>query len=249
MKKRNQATIGMIAAIVLLACACPVTGLPALGGDATPTPDFSFVPPATEEVPTQAVQVPSNVLYSDDFSAPSAEMETYSGEDGTAGVENGTYVIRSTGDLWQWGKSTSQFADTVVDVDVTMTVGPTNDNAGFGVVCRLTEREDTSVDGYMIAISGDGYYSIRDITASNMTALVDWQFSDVINQGANATNHLKVTCSGSNLSLEVNGEVIATASATPGDDLSGSIAFSAISFETDQPVAEAHFDNLVISQP
>ena len=164
-------------------------------------------------------------------------------------MENGTYVIRSTGDLWQWGKSTSQFADTVVDVDVTMTVGPTNDNAGFGVVCRLTEREDTSVDGYMIAISGDGYYSIRDITASNMTALVDWQFSDVINQGANATNHLKVTCSGCNISLEVNGEVIATASATPGDALSGSIAFSAISFETDQPVAEAHFENLVISQP
>lgn len=253
MKKRNQATIGLIAAIILLACACPVTGLPVIGGQ-EPTPGLPYIP-LTEEVfiqiletQTEEVQIPANVLFSDDFSVDSIEMESYSGDDGTAGTENGEYVIRSTGDLWQWGRSTSQFENTVIEADVTMIAGPTNNNAGFGVLCRLTEREDTSVDGYMLAISGDGYYSIRSITASNMTGLVEWTFSDVINQG-NTTNRIRATCNGSDLSLEVNGELVASASTIADGSSSGSIAFTAISFETNEPYAEAHFDNMIVSQP
>ena len=248
MKKRNQVTIGLIAGIVLLACACPATGLPTIGGE-EPTPGLPFVP-ATEEAPiqTEEVQIPSNVLYSDDFSVDSSEMETYSGDDGSAGTENGVYVIRSSGDLWQWGRSNSQFENVVIEADVTMIAGPANDNAGFGVLCRLTEREDTSVDGYMLAISGDGYYSIRSIAASNMTALVDWTYSDVINQG-NTTNKIRATCSGSDLTLEVNGALLASASTVADGSSSGSIAFTAISFETDEAFAEAHFDNLIVSQP
>jgi hypothetical protein len=253
MKKRNQVTIGLIAAIIMLACACPATGLPAIGGE-EPTPGLPFVPPTeeitiqTEEAPTESVQIPANVIFSDDFSVDSIEMETYSGDDGSAGTENGVYVIRSTGDLWQWGRSNSQFENVVIEADVTMIAGPANDNAGFGVLCRLTERDDTSVDGYMLAISGDGYYSIRSISASTMTALVDWTYSDAINQG-NATNKIRATCSGSDLSLEVNGTLIATASTVADGSSSGSIAFTAISFETDEPFAEAHFDNLIVSQP
>ena len=253
MKKRNQVTIGLIAAIVLLACACPVSGLP-FGGEEAPTPGLPIIPVTTEEVteevapPTEAQAPVGNVLLSDDFSAPNAEMENYTGDGGSAGIENGVYVVRSSEDLWQWGKTESEFTDTAVDVDVTMIAGPSNDNAGFGVVCRLSEGADTSVNGYMLAISGDGYYTIRNITASNMTALVDWTESSVINQG-NATNHIRAICNGSNLSLEVNGQVIATANTPADGSTSGSVAFAAISFETDQPYAEAHFDNLVVSQP
>lgn len=252
MKKRNQVTIALIAAIVMLACACPVSGL-IPGGEEQPTPGLPFVPateaPSIDIAPTTEAQAPvGNVLFSDDFNSPSAEMETYTGDGGSAGTENGVYVLRSTADLWQWGKSNSEFADVVVDVDVTMTAGPSNNNAGFGVVCRLAEAADTSVNGYMLAISGDGYYTIRVITASNMTALVEWAPSDVINQGYD-TNHLRVTCNGSELKLEVNGELIASANTTADGSTSGAVAFAAISFETDQPVAEAQFDNLVVSQP
>lgn len=248
MKKRNQATIGIIAAIVLLACACPVSGLPAIGGEEA-TPGLPIVPPTEEiTIQTEEAQIPANVFFSDDFSVDSAEMETYSGDDGSAGTENGVYVIRSTGDLWQWGKSNSQFEDVAVEADVTMIAGPANDNAGFGILCRLAEKEDTSVDGYMLAISGDGYYSIRSIASSTMTALVDWTFSDVINQG-NATNRIRATCSGSDLTLEVNGQLVASASAIAGGSPSGSIAFAAISFETAEAYAEAHFDNMIVSQP
>ena len=255
MKKRNQVTIGLIAAIVMLACACPVSGLP-FGGEEQPTPELPVLPvnteaaPATEAVaPTEAQAPVGNVAFSDDFSATSAEMETYTGDGGSAGTENGVYVVRSTADLWQWGKSNSQFENTVVEADVTMIAGPANNNAGFGIVCRLSTKADDSIDGYMLAISGDGYYTIRSIASSSMTALVDWEFSDVINQGTNATNRLRATCNGSELKLEVNGELVASASAIAEGSPSGSIAFAAISFETDQPYAEAHFDNLVVTQP
>jgi hypothetical protein len=253
MNKRNQVTIGLIAAIVVLACACPVSGLPSLSGGDTPTtvpfvPSTESVPPTTAPTDAQAPVGGGNVLISDDFSVNSTEMETYTGDGGSTGTENGVYVVRSTADLWQWGRSTSEFDNAVVDVDVTMTVGPSNNNAGFGVVCRLSEREDTSVDGYMLAISGDGYYTIRVISASNMDALVDWTPSDVINQG-NASNHIRATCNGNQLALEVNGQEIATANATADGSTSGAIAFAAISFETDSPTAEVQFDNMVVTQP
>lgn len=248
MNKRNRVTIGIIVAIVMLACACPVSGLPIPGGD-TPTtvPEFPTVAPIATLAPT-IPPVTSNVLFSDDFSVPSAEMEEYTGDDGHTGTENGIYVVRATSDVWQWGKSNSTFQNTVIEVDVAMATGPANNNAGFGVICRLFEREDTSVDGYMLAISGDGYYTIRSITAGSMSPLVDWTYSDVINQGI-TVNKVRATCNGSDLSLEVNGQLVASATTIPGGSESGSIAFSAISFETDQPVAEGHFDNLVVSEP
>ncbi|HMV28512.1 MAG TPA: hypothetical protein PKJ84_09955 [Anaerolineales bacterium] len=250
MKKRNQVVIGLIAAIIMLACACPVSGLP-FGSEEQPTPGLPILPVATivDAPATEApVQPAANVLLSDDFSSPSAEMETYSGDGGSAGTENGVYVVRSTADLWQWGKSNSQFDNAIFEADITMIAGPTNNNAGFGIICRLSERDDTSIDGYMFAISGDGYYTIRHIVSSNMTALVDWTESSVINQG-NASNHLRATCNGSDLRLEVNGQEVASAIAPADGPTNGTMAFAAISFETDQPYAEGHFDNLTVSQP
>jgi len=49
--------------------------------------------------------------------------------------------------------------------------------------------------------------------------------------------------------LEVNGKILATAITTASGPQSGKFAFAAISFETDEQVAEVHFDNLTISEP
>lgn len=229
MNKRNQLIILSLVLTVMLAC----SALAPSGGSDTPSTNNPS----------------ANVLYSDDFStAPSAEMEEYTADDGSANTTGGVYVVRSTGDLWQWGRSDASFDNVVVEVDASMTQGPSNNNAGFGVVCRLTEREDTSVDGYMLAISGDGYYTIRSITASNMSPLVDWEYSSVINQGS-ANNRIRATCNGTELKLEVNGTQVASATAPAGGTTTGNIAFAAISFETDQPIAEIHFDNLVVTKP
>lgn len=247
MNKRNRVFIGSIAGLIMLACACPVSGLIPGGGE-TPTPGLPFVP-VTEEPPATEAVVPSNVFFSDDFSGSSDEMETYSGETGDAGVENGVYVVRTRdSNTWEWGRSASEFTDTVVDVDATVVSAPSNNNNGFGVYCRVAQSDDGSIDGYMLAISADGFYSIQIFTPDEFKTLVDWTKSGAIKQGSQ-TNHIRATCSGSELTLEVNGTLVGSA-ATPADGpASGAIALVAVSFEDAEPSTEIHFDNLVVSQP
>ncbi|MCE9647872.1 MAG: hypothetical protein K8S20_17900 [Chloroflexi bacterium] len=246
MNKRTRLTTSLIAAVILLACACPVSGLPALGNQ--PTPAAPGIPATQLQAPTAVPQQIGEVIYSDDFSANSSELESFSDETGAVETRNGAYVVQSTGDLWNWGRSTSEYTDTVIEFDVTLVTGPANNNAGMGVICRLHSREDNSIDGYLLGISGDGFYSIRSISSGSMTPLVDWTSADVINQG-NATNKIRATCNGSDLRLEVNGELVASASTVAGGSASGSFAFAAVSFETSEPNSEVHFDNLVISKP
>lgn len=253
MPKRARLTSSLIAAVFLLACACPVSSLPILNQDPTPFPTSIPIIPVVPTIPaiptaTTAAVVPSNFLMTDDFSVTSPEFETYSDENGTVETRDGVYIVRSISDLWHWGKSTSQFDNTVAEFDVTLISGPANNNAGFGVVCRLAERDDTSVDGYMLAISGDGYYTIRSVTASNMSPLVDWSYSDAVNQG-NVLNHIRATCNGDELNLEVNGQLVASASTIADGATFGALAFSAISFEDAERISEIHFDNLVVSRP
>ncbi len=246
MDKSTRLKISIISALFLLACACPVSSLPAIGNQ--PTTSAPAIPSHQPDIPTTAPQQNTNVLYSDDFSVESSELETFSDESGSVETKNGVYSVRSTSDLWNWGRSKSEFSDTVIEFDANLVAGPSNNNAGFGVICRMQTRDDNSIDGYLLAISGDGFYSIRNISSGSMSPLVDWTYSDAINQGME-NNKIRATCNGSELTLEVNGELIASASAAAGGLSSGPFAFAAISFETAEPIAEVHFDNLVISQP
>jgi len=164
------------------------------------------------------------------------------------GTKDGVFVVQSLSDLWNWGKSKSEFTDTVIEFDATLITAPQNNNSGIGVICRLHSRDDKSIDGYLLGISGDGYYSIRSINSGTMSALVDWTFSDSVNQGL-VNNKIRATCNGSDLSLEVNGDLVATATTVAGGPASGSFAFATVSFETDQKTSEVHFDNLVVSKP
>jgi hypothetical protein len=249
MNKKNRTAFVGVAALVLLACACPVSSLTSTGNEEPTAVQILIntpIPTTTPAIPTSAPV--GEVLFTDDFSVESIEMESYSDENGSVETKDGVYVVRAISDLWHWGRSASQFDNTVIEVDVAMSYGPSNDNAGFGVVCRLSEREDTSIDGYMFAITADGYYTIRSITSSSMSPLVDYTFSSVINQGT-GTNRIRATCNGDSLKFEVNGETVATATATLEGSNFGSIAFAAISFEDLEPIVEVHFDNLVVGKP
>jgi hypothetical protein len=248
MTKRNRLTFSVIAAIILLACACPASSLPVINSQtATSAP---VIPPAPPIIPTVAPQQQSSssALISDDFSIESSEFKPFSDKSGTGETKDGVYIVRSISELWNWSQSQSEFDNTVTEVDLNMVSGPKNNNAGMGVICRLSSKTDGSVDGYLLAISGDGFYSIRSIAAGTMTALVDWTASDVINQGSQG-NKIRATCNGSDLKLEVNGVPLATATADASGPQSGAIAFAAVSFETKEPTTEIHFDNLVVTKP
>jgi len=253
MNKRNRSIFFAVAAIVVLACACPgMSNLPG-GGDQPPATfaPISTIPPVEVEV-TEEVPVPpvGNVLLSDDFSSDSGEWVLYSEDANIAEVRDGVYVLRSTGDTWAWGGGDTDFADAVIEMDLTMTEGPDNDNVGIGVICRLSENADDSINGYLLAISADGYYYIGSIVSNSIDALVDWQYSDAINLGE-ITNRVSATCVGDEITLAVNGQEIASTTAIAGGPTTGGVGFAVTSYESQngQPNATAEFDNLVVTGP
>jgi hypothetical protein len=107
-------------------------------------------------------------------------------------------------------------------------------------MCRV--QEDNS--GYLLRISGDGFYSIYLIQSGSFEDLVPWTTSSVINQG-NAMNRLRVVCDGPTLALFVNGELLAETTDTTFS--SGDIGLAATTFEEEE--TEILFDDLVIFAP
>ena len=118
---------------------------------------------------------------------------------------------------------------------------PSNDNNDYGVICRV--NQDGA--GYFFLISGDGYFAIlRGDANEEFDPLIDWTSSKVINQG-NSANEIQATCEGENLSLHVNGELLA--SVKDSRYSSGDIALTATSYETAS--TEIHFDDIEVVRP
>jgi hypothetical protein len=178
------------------------------------------------------------VLFEDDFSDPDSGWEVSEYENGNVGYSDGGYAVTSLGDGW-WimGLANRSFDDLVIEVDATQISAPDNNNNGYGIVCRVQPNGD----GYLLGISGDGFYSIYEIMDGEFEALVEWAESDVIYQ-RNATNRIRAVCDGSDLALFVNGELLAEAN--DSTFIEGDIGLTATSYE-DEPT-EIHFDNLVV---
>ncbi len=77
----------------------------------------------------------------------------------------------------------------------------------MGLMCRLQDDNNYAV----LAISGEGNYSIWVRRNGDVQRLVDWTPSPVINQGVGAINQLEATCAGTSLRLRVNGVLVGEA--------------------------------------
>lgn len=185
----------------------------------------------------------SNILFQDDFSSANTGWEVGDYDTGAVGYGDGYYFVTSenSGDI-MWGLAGKNLNDLVIEIDATQVQGPGNDNNAYGVGCRFTSSDQP--DGYLFRISGDGYYAIHMITGGEATDLVDWTESSIIRKG-DATNNIRVTCNGTSLTLEVNGELLA--SATDSTYTSGDIVLAATTYEDE--MTEIHFDSIVASEP
>jgi hypothetical protein len=181
------------------------------------------------------------VLLQDDFSNPSTGWEIGDYQGGSVGYSDGIYFVTSTesGGI-MWGLSGHNFGDVDVTVEATQISGPDNDNNGYGIGCRIQANDD----GYFLRISGDGYYSIARTDDGEFTYLVDWDTSNRINTG-NATNTIRVVCSGDTLELYVNDRRVADA--TDSTYTTGDITLTATTFETTPTTV--HFDDIVVREP
>jgi hypothetical protein len=187
-------------------------------------------------------ELPSPILFEDDFSDPGSGWEIGDYETGSVGYRDGAYFVTSTvEDEQMWGVANQSFRDLVIDVDATQVSGPSNDNNAYGVMCRV---QPGVRDGYMLVISGDGFCSIYKIVDGDVESLADWAESETIRQG-NATNHLRAVCDGADLALFVNGELVAEASDSTFQE--GDIALTVTTFEAES--TEVLFDDLTVDRP
>jgi Tol biopolymer transport system component len=244
----NRRCIAAAAVIVLL----PVLACVSVDLEGQTSPPETTVPPtgARSETltpapsqppsPTVTTQAQAAVLFQDDFSDPGSgwEVGDYSG--GSVGYRDGTYFVTALEGNWMWALADRSVENLIIVVDATQfSAGPTDDNA-YGVMCRAQPDDD----GYLLLISGDGFYSIMKNENGQLGALVDWTGSDAIRQG-NATNRIRAICDGTDLAIFVNGHLLAQASDAVFSR--GDIALIATSFE--EELTQIHFDNLLVSAP
>lgn len=164
----------------------------------------------------------------------------------SADIADGVLTIgTSTSGIVAWTNPGRSFTDTEISVQTRQVSGP-NDNA-YGLICRYVD----DANFYIFLISGDGFYAIgkyesgvsqiQYLTGEDPNFFVQ---SPVINTGI-ATNLLRATCMGNQLTLTINGTTVATVS--DNSFSSGDIGLAASTFQAER--VEIEFDNLTVSSP
>ena len=185
-------------------------------------------------------QAPGSVLFEDDFSSDTGAWTLPSGDYGSAFYEDGWLHVRDNPGVSACGSElTRDFADFVVEVD-TMLVDGTGDSWH-----RVDARYHETDNYYGFAMKSEGTYGIFLVEEAGVTKLAGGS-SVHINRGQGATNHMRVECVGSRLSLSVNGHLLAEV--TDSSYATGLLALGCDASPCTEP-SEVAFDNLVISAP
>lgn len=156
--------------------------------------------------------------------------------------DNLSISTSQTGQIW-WTNAGRDFNDVIITVQARQTSGP-NNNA-YGVLCRYQDENNF----YIFLISGDGYYAIGKYQTGEqqvtyLTSNQEYVFSDLINQGV-ATNLLRVSCIGNELSLSVNGLPLVTV--TDDSFAGGDVGLGVSTLEPGTAVVQ--FDDLLVLAP
>lgn len=150
------------------------------------------------------------ILFQDDFSDSNSGWDQSQNDSYFTDYVNGGYRIYIIPENYSaFANPYQSFQNNVrVEVDATKVGGP-DDNA-FGVQCRYQDVDNF----YFFYISSDGYVGIGINNAGTKSIISNPDgnlVSDAnIRQGA-ATNHIRVDCIGSSLTMYVNGVQIASA--------------------------------------
>ncbi|MCB9422450.1 MAG: hypothetical protein H6667_21790 [Ardenticatenaceae bacterium] len=184
-------------------------------------------------------------LFFDDFGGEQdCGWVLYNQSGAVTSVEEGAFRISTSqpGQIW-WSNPGRNFNDVVITTQARQVSGP-NDNA-YGVICRYQNEENF----YLFLVSGDGYYAIGKYqTGSDQIVYLSgdgrFQPSDVINQGM-ATNQVRASCIGNELSLAVNG--IPLVSVVDPTFVTGDVGLGVSTLEPGTAVVE--FDQLQVLAP
>jgi len=183
----------------------------------------------------------TNVLFAESFDDTAKQMDHYSETTGSAGVTAGEFQLQVLEpNYMHWALVNQPFTDAVIEFQARKAAGP-DDNL-YGAICRYQD----DLNFYYLVISSDGYYGIGSVIQGARSLIGSQQMlpSPSI-QGGTGINHLKVVCAGSTLSLEVNGELLATVEdATLAE---GKVGLLAGAFSNTG--VDIRFDNLLVTRP
>ena len=221
MKSKHYRLITIITALVLLSMAC----------------SFSQVAKVLGEYPTGQ----GDLIFQDGFSDPSSGWDQVRTAEGMTDYEADRYrIVVNATNADYWANPGLAFGDVVIDVDAGKISGP--DDNDYGVLCRYQDIENF----YFLIISSDGYYGIGKVESGEQHLLDPPQMyhSRYIISG-NGPNHIQATCSGTEIKLSVNGELLAEASDSTFN--LGDIGLIVGSF--DDAGVDIWFDNLSVRVP
>jgi hypothetical protein len=183
---------------------------------------------------------PGSLLFRDDFARPSSGWDRYRDASLESDYSADAYQIAVLeADRIAWARPGLHFADAIIEVDATVTNGP--DNNAFGLICRYQDPDNF----YFFLISADGFAGIGQRLAGNQRMFNDAAMlpADAVRLGR-ATNHLRAECSGTRLTLSVNG--VPVRQATDSAFATGDVGLLAGTY--DLPGTRVSFDNFVVHQ-
>lgn len=118
-------------------------------------------------------------------------------------------------------------------------------NNGYGLVFQLQVGEEFD-EFYLFRISGDGYFIAEKSVGGELSTLIDWTPSSLIDQTENAANVLTVEGRADTYYLYINGLEVATFS--DADLSGGSFGFVVDNYDEESPVTVT-FDDLAVGVP
>jgi len=190
---------------------------------------------ATEVVlPTLASNA---VLFQDDFSNPKSGWDRTSQGGNSTDYADGKYRITlSTPQQDIWANPYQYFdQDIIVEVDVWQ--NPSTVQAAYGIICGYSDVNNF----YALTIGGGGYVEIFRYQQGKRLTLYSAENQPGIDS---EHNHLEVMCAANQLSLWVNGNIVAEVEAT--EFTYGDVGLIVSSF--DEADVEILFDNLIVRE-
>jgi hypothetical protein len=199
--------------------------------------NFSQISRIFGEYPTES----GALLFQDAFSDPSSGWDRVRTQQGMTDYEGDRYrIVVNTTNADYWANPGLSFQDVLIDLDAGKYGGP--DDNDYGVLCRYQDKANF----YFMIISSDGYYGIGKVHDGKQQLLQPPQMyhSEEIIPGE-GPNHIQALCSGTILSLSVNGQLLATAEDSSFSE--GDIGFIVGSFA--EPGVDIWFDNISVRVP
>jgi 3-keto-disaccharide hydrolase len=188
-------------------------------------------------------RAPGSTLFQDDFSQPANGWMAAKTDYAEFAFLDGEYrILLNKPDFNTYSLLPKQsFGNCSVEVDVRLAAGPSN--GVFGILCRAEANQQTVQKAYVFAIRADGFYAILKRTSPTFwDAIAYGKESKAIKPG-NAVNHLRADCSGTTLTLYVNGEKLLEK--TDAAFKAGQVGLAVTTQPKSEPM-DVRFDNFVV---